>query len=491
MDTEGQRAPAAGPAVVGVAVLAAVAVVIRAGRPILDGPDAFWHLDLGRRIVSSGLPSTDPYSFLTTDESWILNQWGAEALFGATEWIGGLWLLAVLTALLVGAGILLAGLEMWRRSPSLLTVGLLGLVLLAGMRNWALRGNLLTYVLIPLLLHELRRERPRPVVVASILLIWANVHAAFLLGLVLVVIDGVGRVLAAESGHRRVLAGRHAVLVGLGLAATVVTPYGPRLLASTIALAGRGPTTGITEWAPTSLTTPANLPFTILVSVALVALGLTAGRRELPDLLMVVAATILGASAVRNVAPAAIVIGIVSAPYVRSAVAEVRSKELHPTTGIRPLDVGVVATVLVIAMVTGAFLVPRTGAIGEHSANTPIGLIRDLDATVDQARVFTSTFWTPAVSTLAGPAVRTAVDGRLELFSDEELLEARMAIDGLPGWEETLTNWCITDIVIPEDSPLEQLIAGHADWALAGSGPIRASDEEAVWYAISGNRQGC
>ena len=67
------------------------------------------------------------------------------------------------------------------------------------------------------------------------------------------------------------------------------------------------------------------LPYTALLVIVLVALVVTAGTRNLPDVLLVVAFAVLGASAVRNVAPAAIVLGMVGARYVDLAVRRMAS----------------------------------------------------------------------------------------------------------------------------------------------------------------------
>jgi hypothetical protein len=476
VDTTGPR-PAAGPALVGITTVAVLAGVVRATRPLLTGTDPFWHYDLGRRIVAGGLPRTDPYSFLRDGHEWILNQWGTEAVFGVVDRIGGLGLLALFAALLVGAAYGVTGWAMWRRAPTLATMLLFGAVVLASMSNWSLRGNLFTFLLLPVFLTELLRDDgPRPVVVVPLLVVWANLHAAYLFGVGLLLLWLVGTWAVASPDDAAWLRRRAPVLVVGGLLAGLVTPYGPRFLVSTLELTTRAGGAGISEWTPAPLTRIDVLPYTFLVGVVLVALAVAARRQDLPEALMVVAAVLFGATAIRNLATASIVVGVVGAPYVSSALRQVRrvpDGAPRPPSGLDRLLVGVVG---VVGLVLVLAVVPRSGAVAAHLGNNtaPLDLIDRLDASPGEERVVTTSTWSGAVAALTGDHVRTAVDGRLELFSDEEIQVVRDLESADPGWQGTFDRWCVTAVLIPADAPLDRALDDSGAWTMAAE----AGDDE-------------
>lgn len=485
MPRSGSRGPAAGPALVGVAAVGVLSTAVRASGPVLSGPDPTWHWDLGRRIIRHWLPAEDPYSFLTAGRDWILNQWGTEALIGLVDAVGGLWLVAVATALLVGGIFFHVGWRMWRRTSSLLVIPVLGLVYAASMSNLTLRGNLFTYLLLPLLLAELQRDdAPRFRVVIPVMAIWANLHAAFLMGLALMAIHGAGCVLSRPHGQRLEVLRRRGSLFLAATAATVVTPYGPALLVQSLGLALHGGGSGISEWAPPSLTATTVLPFTTLVAAGLVAMAVVASRDDLPDVLVVVAFTLLGASAIRNLAPASIVVGIVAAPYIHAAVRELLDHGPVPPAGpVRLLDRVASTLLLVVAVVLALVLVPASGSLRPHLGLAPVRAIAGLAEVDRPVRAYVGSLWTPAVSILGGEHVRTAVDGRLELFTEEEIQQATTLLAADPGWEEQLEDWCITDVIVSPDSPVGTYLDERDGWArVLISDVANQPEEEAVWH---------
>jgi hypothetical protein len=486
------RGPAAGPVLVGIAALAGVATVARASMPLLAGPDAFWHWDLGRRIVASGLPRTDPYSFLTEGRTWVLNQWGADAIFGVADRVGGLPLLAILTALLVGGGIALIGREMYRTAPSLTTVGVLALVVAASLSNWSLRGNLFTFLLIPLMLHELGRDDRRPWPLLLLLIAWANLHATFVLGVALVLIDSVGRWLVATRADRRRLVGQGAGLVIGAVLAGCVTPYGPRYLVSIVQLVQRDGA-GILEWRPPDLLSPAVLPFTLLVALVLVASALSARRDDLPGVLLIVATMLFGMTAIRNVAPAAIVVGILGARHVQRAWGILRDRPQTAPVGATRLDRRIAVAVGVASVVLAMTMVPRTGAIAAHADRVPLDAINQFNGLAREARVMTLTSWAPAVAALTGEHVRTAVDGRIELFTDEEFRQVQVVLGAGHGWEQILDAWCVTDLLVPAGSTLEEAAIDTGTWThVQEHAVVGAPDLAATWLTrVEGLPHGC
>lgn len=483
-----RRGAASGPALIGVAAIAALAGVFRATEPVLGGPDPFWHWDLGRRILASGLVREDPYSFLTEGQSWILNQWATDALIGVVDRLFGLPGVAVLGALLVLVVYSVVGWRMWRRSPSLLTVALLGLVFMAGMSNLSLRGNLFTYLLLAFLLAELRRHGgPRLLVVGTLMIAWTNLHAGFLLGPLLVIVDGVGRILVATPGQRMAVALRRGAVLLVAVATTLVTPYGPGLLLQAVRLSAGGVASGITEWAAPTLTATTVLPYTVLMAIALTSVAIANRREDLPDVLVVVAFSIIGASATRNLAPAAVVLGITAAPYVSRSWNQLRGDaEVSAPSPSRPPDRAIAGVLLLSAITAIVLVIPHQRTVEQHATNVPLAIVRELAALDRPVRAHVTSLWAPAVSILGGDHVRTTVDGRLELFTPDDFAAASEIESADPGWLEQLDDWCVTDLVIRADEATARALSGARAWEKRLTAPTTPDVEEtrqAAWFA--------
>lgn len=491
------RGAAAGPALIGIAAIASLAGVLRATEPVLGGPDPFWHWDLGRRIIETGLVREDPYSFLTEGQDWILNQWATEALIGLVDRAFGLPGVAVFGALLVLVVYAVVGWQMWRRSPSLLTVGLFGLVYMAGMSNLSLRGNLFSYLLLAIMLAELRRNGgPRLGIVGGLMVAWTNLHAGFLLGPLLVIVDGLGRLGVAESAERAPLVRRRAVVLFVAVAATLATPYGPGLLFQAVRLSAGGVASGITEWAAPTLTATTVLPYTALMGLALTSVAIASRRGDLPDILLIVTFAIVGASATRNLAPAAVVLGITSAPYVARAWKDLRTlpgTATHPPA--RHADWAVAGALIVGAVAAVVVLVPHRPGVENHATNVPLAITSEL-ATLDRpVRAHVTSLWAPGVSVLGGHHVETTVDGRLELFTSKDFARAGHIESADPGWLETLNDWCVTDVVVPAEDALARTLADTTGWERRRTAPTTIEGAQpqrlAVWFTRASMGPSC
>src|SRR5229473_168717 len=67
-----------------------------------NDPGSFWHVVVGRRILSSGeFPHTDSFSFRCSGQPWIANQWLGECVLALLHNIGGLDTLLLATVTLL------------------------------------------------------------------------------------------------------------------------------------------------------------------------------------------------------------------------------------------------------------------------------------------------------------------------------------------------------------------------------------------------------
>ena len=477
------RQTAGGPALVGVAALAAVTLIAHAADPLLDGPDPFWHWDVGRRMVSAmALVDADPYSFLTQGREWVLNQWGTEMVFGVADAIGGLWLVAFLAAVLAGTAVLTTGLVAWRRAPSLVVLALLGLTLVTLRTNWDLRGHLFTLVLLPLLLWELHRDDPRPLRLLIVLALWANLHGGFLVGILVVAAVAVGRWMGAAPGLRVPVARQGGRLVLAAVFGACLTPYGPPFLWHALTTGRDAATSGVSEWAAVSATEVQALPFTLLVASVLIGTAISARREDTAEVMLVVGFTMLGFSALRHTAVASVGLTVVGAPYVVAAYGHFQQRRPRGASPASRLDRAATILLLGAGLATSAVTLPPTSNPASHVDDLPLDLTAQLASADRPVRLFTTAEWAPGFAILGGSRVRTAIDARVELFTREEYAAMRTILGAAPGWDELLDAWCVTDVVVSEDRPLAEALARGTGYTRAGVEAMAGHGRPAVWY---------
>lgn len=183
--------------------------------------DYWWYVRLGEGIIATrSIPQIDTFSYTQAGQVMVYHSWLSAVIFAGVYQIGGLFL----TVLLKGGLLAIFYASLWQvcrlmgagaRVASLCII----LAVLSSCNNWVIRPQLFSYPLFGLTLWLVYRwEIGRNAwlwLLPLIMLVWVNVHGAFILGFLLV-----GGAFVFGRGERRVLAW---VLLGMVLA-SLITP---------------------------------------------------------------------------------------------------------------------------------------------------------------------------------------------------------------------------------------------------------------------------
>jgi hypothetical protein len=436
---------------VGLPVLAAVLAP-------MSSVDLAYQLRAGGGIIDTrAIPAVDTWTFTAAGVPWVDQQWGAQVLLTAAYRLGG-WtglevLRALLTAVVVGASLLIArrrGLD--PRVAAVLTL----IAFVVAAPAMALRPQLfgMACFAITLLLVVLRRSQPRGIwLVPVVVVLWANVHGSFILAPVILGLAWL------EDFHDRDPAARRTLLVGfVSVIAACLTPFGPGVWTYAVGLSSNpGVTARTTEWQPTSLRDASGLLFFGSVA-AVIALIARSGRRvPWPTLLWLGVFAAIGAVAQRGIAwwPFAAVAAVSGAliPASGRQIAE----------GSRGLNAVVAALVVVATIVLLPFwrpVDPRTGVPAAVLTDAPAGLTDAVRSVVrPEGRIlnpqrFGSWF------EFAIPEATVAVDSRIEMFPADRWDDFETVAAGLEGWQELLQAWHVSVAVVERsDEPLRERLS--------------------------------
>ena len=206
--------------------LAGLAAFAATRQPVSDS-DFFWHLAIGRDIAAHGVPSVDVYSWTVAGKSVLPDQWLGELLlyvaYSIGSWSGTIALRAITVAALIGT-IVWTSLAERPQRPFIAVLASLPAIALSRFA-WTDRpelfGLLCFAILIALLRAARRGSLTALVLCVPLVLLWANLHGSFALGLGLVLVVAIERAIVDPQRRR----GYAAIAIATVLA-TFVTPAG-------------------------------------------------------------------------------------------------------------------------------------------------------------------------------------------------------------------------------------------------------------------------
>lgn len=164
---------------------------------ILGDGSTGWHLATGQWILDHGaIPNTDLFSNTFPSRAWVPYEWLSDVVGAALERTGGIKLVAVAASCAIAWLFALVYLEC-RRGGCHFAVALVLTVLaiLASTIHWLARPHLFTFFGVFLLSRHLEKYRTGAetrrrllITVPVLMVLWSNLHPAFLIGFVLIAI---------------------------------------------------------------------------------------------------------------------------------------------------------------------------------------------------------------------------------------------------------------------------------------------------------------
>lgn len=429
------------------------AVLGAAASPFLLQPDSWLTFVGGREVAHSGVPHVDSLTIMSNGRTWVDQQWlGQLASYRLVQAIGIGATIAVFTILVALAYAL--GCMYARRSASSRSVAVFAL-LAAPLAYCAVRAQALSYLIfVPffaLLCRESRRPTRRVWLVLPVLVVWANLHGAVLVGAAIVGLFGL-----LELFERRIARGV-GLMVGASLS-VLATPYGLGILDYYRSTMGNPLFKRyITEWASPTFFSPVGVALFLGAALAIALIArhprvLT--RFEIGALVLTFAG---GMTALRSVVWFAY-----AALQIMPRVLD-RAWPSRRMTGVARTAIASVA-VLVVTAALGFSLATVHNSARRLAVAYPPGALRAVDGAL-----------------AADPHARVLADDRTSdwLLYELPAIRNRMAFDG--RWEvySQPQFWLIRNYVTQKATGVDRLAHGYQIFVVdRGWHP-----ELARWYA--------
>jgi len=466
---------------------------LMAARTPLD-TDMWWHLSAGKQIFTSGtLRTPDIFSFTRTGVFWLDHSWLPDVGMYLMFTSGGFTALGLFVA--VAAVVSLAILWFQMEGSPLVKAFLVILAGIVASGNWSARPQVLTLVMMALtglVLYRYKWRGKNGIWLLPILaLVWANLHAGFLVLFMLVGWMIAGEVLNHLLGMKEELvlswkAIRSLALWGLASAFAVnINPNGFLLwlapLRQNVGVSLALPL--ISEWSSPDFHNPFFIPFLVMFFGTLVAMALSTRRTDLTDLLTFAWFTGMTLVSQRNMG----IFAMASAPILGRELLSAWKTNCNPLQfdrirsffekrlpaknpkrstfrGQQVLNL-LIFGILALAGIGKLVYATYPALVNMYTAQSyPAGAVAWIKENKPQGNLFNAYNW-GGFLTWYLPSYPVFIDGRVDPYGDEIIGQWVSVVDADPGWQNILNQWGVRLVLLEPDRPLVKELPG-AGWHL-------------------------
>jgi len=461
-------------------VLVVLLVFLMASRTPAD-PDMWWHLRAGEETIQAGRPLTvDTMTFTHFGDKWVNHSWLGEVVLYLFYDLGGYFGLSLYLALIASATMLvlyrsLDGSPLMRAAVIVLTCLVISpvwsprpqqfsLLFFAGINAWLLKY----------LSHDKVKFWPLPL----LFILWSNLHGGYSFGFMLLGITIAGmifdRVLRPHSaeGMSWTEIGRLCDWTAISLLAVLINPNGLSTWQIPFQTVGVEVTKYIQEWESLDFHQLSNLPYLVLLFGCFVTMGMSEKRVTGVELAGLTLFGILSLTAQRMMGIFGLFAAVVFARHFRGSVELVTANikmtrigqrwfnwiHTRSAKAVRPgfrkaLNLTLVAVLAMAGLIKLAIASHPIMVDKAVNAYYPVKAVDMLEQIGEKGNLFSDYGWGGYLDWRLRE-FPVYLDGRADLYSDEEFFEWLDLIEAKPGWEEKLGSFKVKYILLPPEMKL-------------------------------------
>ena len=225
---------------------------------VLSDPDTFMHIASGWWMMEHHqVPSIDPFSYNTNGLKWIAHEWLAQIMMAISYDWAGFYGLRILVAGLFSLTIGYQLAFLLNRMPAIYAIFLSVLCFASLLGHHLARPHIFTWPILLIWLAVLINKVDEghwkaPYYLTPLMVLWANLHGSFILGLMTIPFFGLEACLNAEKDHKKKTLGSWVLFLILSFSCSLITPYGVEGILFGTHLVSAQFTSSIIEWVPAS-----------------------------------------------------------------------------------------------------------------------------------------------------------------------------------------------------------------------------------------------
>jgi len=447
--------------------LIALAVMMAIDTALRDG-DTGWHIATGAWIVEHlQVPRTDPFSFTAEGKAWVAHEWVSELLmygaWRAAGWSGVMLLFGLAAALLYLLVVL--HLRRWQSPPAcvlMLIYMTMGLMPMLAARPHMLALPILAGWVI-LLMRYRERDGVPPLWLALLMLLWANMHGSFVLGIGIAGVFGLEALVAARPEVRVRTALGWGLFGAALLLAGLMTPAGVEGLIYPFYVSNLAILKFISEWRPANFETIG--PFEIVLLSSIFFLLLRPVRVPVLRLLLVLALLHLGLQHMRQTVVLVLVATLILSQPLGDAWAGDAERPRWPflpavRRNARALaPILAVTALLYLGTAAARLIIPFSRP---DSSGVPMTAIAHIPPALRTQPVFNEYSFG---GLLIMNGIRAYIDGRSDMYGDAFTTDYYLISKGdLARWRAADAKWRFGWTMLPPDNPLVAMLDRAPGW---------------------------
>jgi hypothetical protein len=470
------------------------------GVGLLRDSQTGYHVRIGEYVLAHrSVPSRDFLSFTRPGEPWFAWEWLAGAGSAVLYHWDGMRAIIVVSALILGFTVLLMVRQLaWRGANVFIAIFLAHLAIGASSMHYLARPHIFTLLFLAGAVWILDRDRRQPTAALWTLVpltaLWVNLHGGFFGLLVSTGILAGGSFIEwlIDRGRRPEAlryAVRYALLTAACLVASLANPYGILEHLHLVQFMRETWYLKLTEeYQPPRFLTPAGAYYGVLLAAGLLAAARLLWRKQIAPALLILAWAYASSRSMRHIPIYAIVVlpwlGDVLTDGWRRWTAGKSAKSLagilegiaadfQPSLGRSSLFVPIAAALLLFF----SFGIDYPRDFPE--AVYPVALVTRHAGEIAQARVFTTDSWGHYLTFRYPPPFQIFIDGRCDFFGERFTNEYLNALNGVPGWDDTLRRYRVQMVLVPPEAGLAVRLQTQPGWRVVDN------TDSAVLFALN------
>ncbi len=434
------------------------------------------HLTAGRVMVQTGqILTRDIFSSTMAGADLIPHEWLSQVLFALVDRAAGLngvaWLTALVFALtfaLLAFGIQASGVPAPIAGVAAYTASIVASI------HKLPRPHIfswLCFMLALVVLEDYRRthEWRKLLLLLPLIIVWANLHGAFIMGLMLVWLYAVGALFEKQFKRGAELCGLFLAMLGLAC----VNPVGWQLVVHSVGyLQSRWLIDLTVEYASPNFHALNVFPFAALLLFSLVAAWRSRRQLEWTPIIVLTAWTAFALYSARNIPLYAIVAVWMLTPIVVEELALILPRVsrvlvrldyvARATWGWHWAVLGAVA--LIVLNARGM----NFDVWGQGNRFDPkVFPVAAMDRVIDgqfNGKLFNALTWGGYILYRGFPAYRVFIDGQTDFYGEALSRDYLQIIQAMPGWDAQLMQYDVQWVIIPPSVPLATRLDESPAW---------------------------
>ncbi len=459
----------------------------------MDG-DLGRHLTIGRFILENGsIPTRDIFSHTMQGISLTPHEWLAQVAFALSFKVAGLDGVVIFSALLIALTFAIVYRQCFEQSSMLLlSLGMTILAAAAASIHWLTRPHLFTLLFTVVWIRELEQWRNtgrlRWWLLPLLMLLWVNVHGAFIVGIFLYIIYTIDHLYSKwkqkQSDDQESVTKNDRVetkrffLVGLAIVLmTFLNPAGWHIWETTLGfLQNRYLVSHTVEYQSPNFQDISTWPFLGLICLSILLLGLRRAKLQLIVVVLLTCWTAFGLVSARNIA----IYAVIAAPLLTGIGANIlrenrnSKKILVFDQRLMKVDQNLfgylwpLVSVLVIGVLATSGIKLDSNRLGNNFSENvfPVEAVDWILEQPEQGRVFNYFPWGGYLLYRVWPQYKVFIDGQTDFYGEDLTRQYERVITLGDGWEEILAEYHVAWVIMPTESMLSKELVDHPKWEL-------------------------